>query len=81
MSDPRVLRLHRALYASSAIEQAIELYAPHAEIARAEEGDHVVLSIASPRPGRAERVARELANYALGLTVQTRGGAAGAAVG
>jgi len=66
------LRLHRELYLASAIEEAIGLYAAHAEITRGDEGDHVVLRIASARPGRAVRVARELSNYALGLTIQAR---------
>lgn len=79
MSEPRVLRLHRDLYVGSAIDQALELYGAHARIARADEGEHVVLRIESARPGRAERVARELANYALGLTIQARGVETGAA--
>lgn len=79
MSEPRVLRLHRGLYVGAAIEQALELYAAHAQIERAEEGEHVILRIESARPGRAERVARELANYALGLTIQARAATTGAA--
>ncbi len=72
MSETRVLRLHRDLYASAAIESAIATYAKHATLARTEEDPHVVLTIASERPGRAEKVMRELANYALGLTIQTQ---------
>lgn len=73
MTDARQhVRLHRGLYATSAIDEAVALYAPHASIERADEGEHVVLSITSDREGRAERVARELANYALGLTIQGR---------
>lgn len=81
MSEPRVLRLHRELYVGSAIDQAVALYGGHAEIARSDDADHVVLRIASERPGRAERVAKELANYALGLTIQARGANTGAALG
>ena len=79
--ESRTLRLHHDLYSPSAIDEALELYGAHAQIARGQEGDHVVLSIVSPRAGRAERVARELANYALGLTIQKRSGTPGAAVG
>jgi hypothetical protein len=71
------LRLNRALYAESAIDEAVATFAAHAEIARAEEGELIVLAISSERAGRAERVAKELANFALGLTIQARGGAAG----
>lgn len=72
------VRFHRTLYASTAVDRAIALYEKHATIARAESGDHVLVTIESSKPGRAERVARELANYALGLTIQARGAAGGA---
>lgn len=75
------LRLHRDLYVASAVDEAVKLYAAHATITRADEGDHVVLRLESPRPGRAERVARELGNYALGLTIQARGTNTGAVSG
>ena len=71
------LRLHRDLYVAAAIDEAIELYRNHAEITRTDESGYVVLSIASQRPARAEKVARELANYALGLTIQARGAGPG----
>ena len=66
------VRFHRELYAGTALDPAIELYAKHADIARADDGEHVVVTIESAKPGRAEKVARELGNYALGLTIQTR---------
>ncbi len=72
MSEPRILRLHNDLYAAKAVDEAIALYAAHAQITRADEGEHTVLHIESPKPARAEKVAKELANYALGLTIQTR---------
>ena len=79
MIEPRILRLHSGLYIAKAIEEAIDLYRGHAEITRAEDGEHTVLSIASQRPARAEKVAKELANYALGLTIQARGAGPGVA--
>lgn len=81
MSEPRdatELRLHRELYAGTALDQAIELYAGHADITRTDDGAHTVVTIASARPGRAQKVARELGNYALGLTIQARVNSAGA---
>lgn len=70
------VRFHRELYAGAALERAIELLRSHAEITRTDDGDHVVVRIESPKAGRAQRVARELGNFALGLTIQSRGGAA-----
>jgi hypothetical protein len=66
------LRLHRELYVEKAIDDAIALYAAHATIAKADDGAYVTVSVASDRPGRADRVARELGNYALGLTIPLR---------
>ena len=65
------LRLHRQLYDTKAIDDAIALYAGHAKIERRDEGEHVVLGVQSEREGRAVKVARELGNYALGLTIQS----------
>jgi capsular polysaccharide biosynthesis protein len=59
------VRFHRELYVEKAIDDAIALYAAHATIAKKDDGAYVTVSVASDRPGRAERVARELGNYAL----------------
>lgn len=75
------LRLDLGLYDAGAIAKAVELYAPHAQIERGDEESHAILRIDSPRPGRATKVARELGNYALGLTIQGRGGVAQAGSG
>ncbi len=72
------LRLHRGLYGGAAIDEAIALYAGHAKIERRDEGEHILLSVDSERPGRARKVARELGNYALGLTIQSHQAAAAA---
>lgn len=75
------LRLHRGLYGGAAIDEAIALYAGHAKIERRDDGEHVVVSVESERAGRAAKVARELGNYALGLTIQShKAAASGAAV-
>jgi hypothetical protein len=79
MSEPRTLMLHRTLYDSEAIDRAITTYAGHATITRSDSGDHVRIVIERDPPARAERIARELANFALGLTIQTRGGVTGGA--
>lgn len=75
------LRLHRELYPGSAIDDAIAVYARHAEVTRRDDGEHVVVTIAAAKPGRDVRVARELGNYALGLAIQARSATAGGPVG
>jgi len=66
----RELRLHRALYDGAAVDAALQVYAAHGRIERAEEPAHWVVRVTATSPARERRVALELANYALGLTRQ-----------
>jgi hypothetical protein len=75
------VRLHRSLYDAGAIDAAIATYTSHAKIEKRDDGEHVVVSVTSERAGRAEKVALELGNYALGLTVQARKGEAASPAG
>jgi hypothetical protein len=68
----RELLLHRDLYAGVAVDEAIKVYEPHATLERAEQPSHWVVRITGRSPERERRVAGELANYALGLTVKGR---------
>ena len=68
----RTLRLHRAVYAPSAIDEAMRLYTPFAVLARRDDGDHVVLEVSADAPAREREVAGELGNTALGLTARGR---------
>lgn len=67
------LRLHRTLYRGTAVDAALVVYASYATFEHLEEGDHWVVRVSSTSPARERRVARELANYALGLTVAAHG--------
>lgn len=70
----REVRFHRELYRGEDVDQAIQVYDRYARIERAEEPTHWVVRVDAPTPARARKVADELANYALGLTIQRRGG-------
>ena len=78
MTDPAFidLRFDRSLYAGPAIDEAVKVFAAHGEFHMSEETDTWVAKLRALKPGpaRTRRLAHELANYALGLTVQ-RGGA------
>jgi hypothetical protein len=63
------LRFHRELYAAAALDEAVRVYGPHATLERADDGAHVVVRVSAATPERERRVAGELGNYALGLTV------------
>jgi hypothetical protein len=66
------LRLHRELYARHAVDEAIRVFAPHATLERRDDASHWTVQITAATPERERRVAGELGNYALGLTVQER---------
>lgn len=67
------LRLHQALYSRPAVEQARGLYADYAAVDLGEDGEHWVLRVSSDDPARERAVSGELANSALGITVEGRG--------
>ena len=65
------LRLHRDLYRNEAVDEATEALAAYATIDRAEEPAHWVVRVTAANPERERRVAGEIANRALGLTVRS----------
>lgn len=69
----RELRFHRELYRGEAIDAAAKVYAPYASIELVEEPSHWVVRVSAASVGRETKVARELANHALGATIRDRG--------
>ena len=67
------LRLHRAVYSTGAVDEAVGVFGPYATIERSDDGEHQVVRVTSDSPARERRVAGELGNYALGLSVRDRG--------
>lgn len=68
------LRFHREIYAGEAVDEAMKAFAAHAAFRRAEETGHWVVEVTANKPALERRIAGELSNWALGLTVR-RGGA------
>ncbi len=68
----RELRLHRELYRGESVDSAVGIYARFADLSRADEGDYFVVRIEGKSEERERRIADELANYALGSTIQER---------
>jgi len=66
------LRLHRALYEGSALDRALEVFAPYGTLERRDDDSHFVATITARTPQRERRIAGELGNYALGLTTKGR---------
>lgn len=68
------IRFHQDLYVGSAVDEALQVFRKFAAFDRAEEPPYWVVRVSGPSDRRERLVARELANYALGLTVHRRGG-------
>lgn len=66
------LRFHRELYRGESVDAAIKVYDRYAEIERAEEPTHWIVKIEASTPEREKKIANELGNYALGLTIRER---------
>lgn len=67
------LRFHRDLYAGTAVDAALGRLADYATFERADDGPYFIVRVDATTPARAKKVARELGNFALGLTIE-RGG-------
>ena len=66
------IRFHREIYRGTAIDEAVKVFTPHATFELAEEPDHWVVRITGKNAARERRVAGELGNYALGLTIKAK---------
>src|SRR5262249_653904 len=65
------LRFHRDLYRGESVDAAAKALAPYASaIERSEEPAHLGLRVTAAHPERERRVAGEIGNRALGLTVR-----------
>lgn len=69
------LRFHRGLYSEAAIAEAIGVFEGYASLVRTDGADHVVVQVSGASPARETRVAGELANFALGVSVRDQGAA------
>jgi hypothetical protein len=67
------LRFHRALYAGPSVDEAVKIFASYATFELDEEPEHWRVRITAAFPDRERRIAGELGNYALGLTVKSGG--------
>ncbi|MCA9707037.1 MAG: HxsD-like protein [Myxococcales bacterium] len=64
------LRFHRALYPGEAVDQAIKTFEPWATITRESSPTHWIVRLEARSAAAERRIAGELSNFALGLTVR-----------
>ena len=74
------LRFHHELYDGFAVDEAAKLYGPYGTLELVREPEGFVVRVTASAEGIDERtLAAELANYALGLTIEKHAEAGGAA--
>jgi hypothetical protein len=69
----REVRLHRELYRADSVDEATRIFERYARLERADDDAYFVVQIAHGQGARERRIADELANFALGLTIKRRG--------
>ncbi|MCB9791723.1 MAG: hypothetical protein H6741_03260 [Alphaproteobacteria bacterium] len=71
------LRFSRSLYDAAAVRGAVAAFSRLATLSLSEQESELVVEMKDPHPAYADRLADELANYALGATAAAhiRGGA------
>lgn len=65
------LRFHRELYDGKSVDEALKTFAKFATFEQAEETSHWIVRITGKDEARERRIADELANFALGLTIKS----------
>lgn len=66
------LRFHKDLYSQDAVFEAVGKFTGYAGIVCMDSGDSLEVTIEAARSDRELRIARELSNFALGLTIRSR---------
>jgi len=66
----RELSFHRELYPGEAVDAAIKTFEPWAELTREATATHWLVRVQAQSEAAERRIAGELSNYALGLTVR-----------
>lgn len=68
----KTLRFEKTLYDGAQVDAALQVYARFGDFAQKETDDAWFVEVSSGSPEKERRLAGELANYALGLTIRSR---------
>ncbi|MBO6937617.1 MAG: hypothetical protein JJ863_21790 [Deltaproteobacteria bacterium] len=68
----RELRFAKDLYEGTQVDAAVKVFERFGKLSTAEEADAWIVTVDAPSDARVRRLAGELANYALGLTIRGR---------
>lgn len=69
----RQLRFHKQLYSEQALQVAAAAFQDFAQIDRADEADHLVVTFAARDAAQELELAGEFSNYVLGATIDGAG--------
>ncbi len=69
----RELRFAKDLYEGTQVDAAVKVFERFGELSTAEADDAWIVTVKASSEARGRRLAGELANYALGLTIRSRG--------
>lgn len=67
------LRFHRQVYRGEAVDESVKTFGRFADFELSEEPDYWVVKLTAKDAARERRIAGELANFALGLTIEQEG--------
>jgi hypothetical protein len=67
------LSFDKSLYAGASVDEAVKVFGKFAAFALEETSTAWVVNVTAHDPNKELRLTRELGNFALGLTVQSRG--------
>ncbi len=69
----RTLRFHKTVYAGESVDEAVKTFERFASFSLTDDDAHFIVTFEAKRPELEKRIAGELGNFALGLTVKRRG--------
>jgi hypothetical protein len=65
------LRLHKQIYSEGSVSSAVDTFSEHASVEMTADDNHWVVSVEDEDADHATLVTRELANMALGLSIDS----------
>ena len=69
----REMRFAKAIYRGEAVDEAVKKLDRYADFELVEEAEAWVVRLTAKKPALEKRIAGELGNFALGLTIEARG--------
>jgi hypothetical protein len=69
----RELRFAKGLYEGTQVDAAVKVFERFGELSTKEADDAWIVTVDASSDARVRRLAGEIANYALGLTIRSRG--------